>query len=347
MLLTGAVLALAIGNAMAQDLGVWTPAGSSGVVCIHTMLLPNSRLLCNERPHDSFPKGTPRYPANPNTGGLVSTEIDLLNGADLTSYAPWTSKFTPKSIDTNPFCGGHASMANGSIFSVGGDPFGNHLDGTLFPADGRQGRRIYNPCPAGAPASCTGSWVTLPSMTTQRWYPAIITLADGTNMIIGGSTINLDLNHLHPATDNNPTYEYWPEKPGTWPKTLQILAWAYPFMLYPMTQLLPSGNVLLLVSNKTVIIDPRTDNLIFTVPDLPVIDHAPWIYPFSATMTVLPMTIKNNFQFSLQICGGSKNSSADASPLCYQITPEAPNPTWTRVDDIPHARVMIDSIILP
>eukprot|EP00842_Homolaphlyctis_polyrhiza_P003039 jgi/Hompol1/3736/HPOL_006712-RA len=226
-----ALLSASAAGALAQDVGVWTPAGSSGVVCIHTLLLPNSRLVCNERPHDSS-----HYPVNPNTGGLVSTEIDLLNGADIKSYAPWTSKFTPKSIDTNPFCGGHASMANGSILSIGGDPYGTHPDGVIFPADGRQARRIYNPCPVGAPASCTGSWVTLPSMTTQRWYPTILTLADGTNMIIGGSTINLDYSNLS-LSNNNPTYEYWPAKTGDWPKTLQILTWAFPFMLYPMAQL--------------------------------------------------------------------------------------------------------------
>ena len=31
--------------------GRWDPSGSSGVICIHTALLPDSRLLCFERPH--------------------------------------------------------------------------------------------------------------------------------------------------------------------------------------------------------------------------------------------------------------------------------------------------------
>ncbi len=31
--------------------GKWDPSGKGGVVCIHTALLPDSRLLCFERPH--------------------------------------------------------------------------------------------------------------------------------------------------------------------------------------------------------------------------------------------------------------------------------------------------------
>nr|KAJ3418407.1 hypothetical protein HK105_008348 [Polyrhizophydium stewartii] len=238
-------------------------------------------------------------------------------------------------------------MANGAIFHIGGDPYGLLSDNTTNNyADGRQGRRIYNPCPVGAPASCVGSWTTLPSMTSQRWYPTVATLGDGTNIIIGGTTINLDMGHLN-ASENNPTYEYWPAKPGSWPRHLDILSWAYPFMLYPMVFVLPSEKVFLFVSNKTVIIDPKTDELSFTVPDLPVLDHAPWIYPYTPTMTVLPMTLANDYKFTLQLCGGSKMSNSDASPMCWQITPEDANPTWKRVDDMPRARLMIDSIILP
>eukprot|EP00842_Homolaphlyctis_polyrhiza_P003351 jgi/Hompol1/4016/HPOL_006988-RA len=182
-------------------------------------------------------------------------------------------------------------------------------------------------------------------MTTQRWYPTVVTLADGSQMVIGGSTDAIDFDNLKPI--NNPTYEYWPAKTGDWPKTLQILTWAFPHMLYPMAQLMPSGKVFLFVSNKSIAIDPVTDTVSYPVSDLLAADHAPWIYPHMATMTVLPMTIKNNFQFTVQICGGSKNSTEDASPLCYQTTPDIPGSEWTRVDDMPNARLMPDSAILP
>ncbi|KAK5668281.1 hypothetical protein QVD99_005315 [Batrachochytrium dendrobatidis] len=325
--------------AAAQNLGVWTPAGSAGVVCIHTLQIPGNKLVCNERPHS-------KYPTNPLTNGMISTEIDLLNGASISSFTQWTSKFTPLQMDTSAFCGGHAQMSNGAIFQVGGDYTGVLSDGTsnIYP-DGRKGRRIYNPCPADA-QNCVGSWTSLSDMTTERWYPSVATLADGSHIIIGGITTNLDYSRLN-ASENNPTYEYYPSKAGQWPRTLPILAWAFPFMLYPMVFTMPSERVFLFVSNKTVIIDPKTDELSYTVPDMPVLDHLPWIYPYAPTMTVLPMTIKNNWEFKIQICGGSKASNTDASPMCWQINPENANPTWKKVDDLPNPRVMIDSIILP
>ncbi|KAH6578063.1 hypothetical protein BASA83_006471 [Batrachochytrium salamandrivorans] len=323
----------------ASDLGKWTPAGTTGVTCIHSFLLPGWRLVCTERPHTG-------YPTNPFSHGLITTEIDLLNGESPHSFKPWQSRYVTRPVDTNAFCAGHSLMANGSILSIGGDEYGTLSDGTtnIYP-DGRRGRRIYNPCTTGQP-DCVGEWVTLPDMSTRRWYPTVATLADGSQIIIGGSTSNINYDRLK-GEENNPTYEYWPPKAGAWPQTLSILSWAFPFMLYPMVFTMPSERVFLFVSNKTVIIDPKTDQLTYTVPDMPALDHLPWIYPYAPTMTVMPMTIKNNFQFTLQICGGSKKSNTDASPMCWRINPDDANPVWTRVDDLPSPRVMVDSIILP
>ncbi|KAI8930028.1 glyoxal oxidase N-terminus-domain-containing protein [Entophlyctis helioformis] len=325
--------------ATVQDVGVWTDAGSSGVVCIHTALLPNSKLLCFERPHI-----TP-YPMNENTNGANSAEIDLLNGASIDSFDTWTAKFTPIPIDSNPFCGGHAQMANGSILVFGGDnSVARRPDGTQYVNMGLRSRRMYDPCTG---TNCTGAWKPLPDMSSERWYPSIVTLADGSNIIIGGSKKNLDFGKLNALVDNNPTYEYWPPKTGDWPRNLAILSWAYPYMLYPLTTLMPSGRLFLFLSNKTTILDPVTDNEFTTVPDMPVMDHAPWIYPHTPTFTVLPMTIKNNYAFKVQVCGGSLRNGQESSNLCWQINPDDANPAWVQADNIPIGHVMGDSVILP
>jgi hypothetical protein len=109
---------------------------------------------------------------------------------------------------------------------------------------------------------------------------------------------------------------------------------------------MPSGKVFVLVSNKTITIDPKTD-VIGNLPDLIVDDHSPWIYPHTPTAMVLPMTIKNNFKFEVMVCGGSKLYSNDSSNMCMKIAPEDPNPKWTKIDDMPRGRVMPDSVILP
>lgn len=209
------MLVLLLGSsAIAQ--GVWENIGSSGTVCIHTFLLPNNRITCVERPHEA------PYPPNSNTGGFLSSEIDLQNGGDMDGK--WVSSFRAIEVKTSPFCGGHASMADGSILVVGGDNNTNHA-GTS--TDGRQSIRTYTPCPVGSAADCIGRWDDKESMSTQRWYPTIVTLGDGSNIIFGGQTKNLDFGKLNRSEDN-PTYEYYPKKQGQWPKVLPLLQWAYP-----------------------------------------------------------------------------------------------------------------------
>jgi PAS domain-containing protein len=192
-----------------------------------------------------------------------------------------------------------------------------------------------------------GQWITDSDMTSDRWYPTVTTLYDGSEIIVGGVSGNLDLNN---PTGNNPTYEYYPSKAGAWPKRLEILEWCFPFCLYPSVMQFPSGNVFMVVSNKTIYVDPATES-ISVGPDLISEDHMPFIYPFTPTFTMLPLTRKNNYKATLQVCGGSRRSDATtdktASKECWQISPDEPSPQWVRVDDMPNQRVMPDSIILP
>jgi hypothetical protein len=316
-------------SVIAQDIGYWDNAGITGAACVHLYLLPESRLVCVERPH-KFP-----YQPNPHTGGILATEINLLD--KINADGTWTAKFTPNHVQTSPFCGGHAQMADGSILHVGGDD-GVWLlsNGTSISNDGHQGRRIYKPCDSGA---CTiGTWTDMVDMTTKRWYPTVTTLHDGSQIIVGGVTTYIDMENL--SDNNNPTYEYYPSK-----------SWCYPFCLYPVVRQLPSRNVFMMVSNKSLILNPETEKISFTIPDLIAPDHAPWIYPYTPTFVVLPLSSKNNYKYEILICGGNQQSTAatskEASKQCWKIAPDSDNPTWNRVDDMPHGRVMSDSVILP
>jgi hypothetical protein len=322
---------------MAQS-GSWEDAGESGVVCIHTALLPNNHVLCMERPHQS------PYPINTNTNTYLTTDINLhgrknANGA-------FVSNFTALQLLTNPFCGHHVILPDGSIFVVGGDLSFSRQGGPSgedFSYDGRRGLRIFEPC---VDSTCSaGKWNDKGQMSTERWYPTAVTLADESVIVIGGFTENLDFSKL--GNTNNPTYEYYPPKPGQWPRNLDILSWCYPLCLYPQSFQLPSGNVFVLVSNKTITINPADDTLGFNIPDLPATDHQPWIYPYTPVMTMLPLTIANNWTATLQICGGTKRSSSQASEQCFQISPDDPNPKWKQIENLPVARVMPDCIILP
>ncbi|RKO99155.1 hypothetical protein CXG81DRAFT_14921 [Caulochytrium protostelioides] len=331
-------------SAAAQSAGAWEMWNTNtGVVCIHALLMPNDRLLCIERPRER------PYTLNPNTQGETAAEIDIS-----LSNQP----FHVNPIHKNAFCGGHSMLADGSLFVVGGDARALSAAGVDFLVDGRQGLRIYHPCSPAKIADQTcvmGSWDFQPDMTTQRWYPTVTTLADGRAIIVGGSTSNLDFDHVDGF--NNPTYEYFPAKTtGTWPRKMDVLEWAYPHSLYPFVVQVPqgkskaSGKVLVFASNRTVVLDPETDDVDTTfIPDLPVGDHAPMTYPHSATLTILPMTFANDFAFTIQICGGSKLSDQGqaASAVCYRLRPNDADPRWERAADLATPRLMPDSVLLP
>jgi len=392
-----ASLALLATSAVAQK-GEWKVIGNSGVVCIHMMQLPNGRLLCIERPRE-FP-----YTFNPNTKGRTVAEITLLGEApeDGPANLTTTATFGNPAIWENSFCGHHVQRGDGSIMVVGGDPrqLLETQDGTIMIANdnpavtpeiynssnvfltaGGKGIRIYHPCADGDFQCAKGTWDKDTQMTTNRWYPTVVTLANGDQIIIGGSDHNIDMDHPDPEHNSNPTYEYYPPKADNglaWPRQLPILAWAFPHSLYPQAFLMPSGKVWLHVSNRTNIIDPEEDGTAASVvngapkakavgPDTTVVaDHSPWIYPHSPASVVLPMTLKNGWSFKIQLCGGSKgisSATADghnagavqdgaqprtpASADCIVINPEDANPQWSVVDSMPSPKLMVDNILLP
>ncbi|KAJ3278983.1 hypothetical protein HK104_001867 [Borealophlyctis nickersoniae] len=366
----------------AAQKGQWDVIGDSAVVCIHTLQLPNGKILCIERPREN------PYVYNNNSNGRTVSEITL-EGEEVENGTPAVSSsfsIQAPEVYANAFCGGHSQLGNGDLLVVGGDarslvqaPNGTvvineNLPPSLasapaFLVDGSKAVRIFKPCAPGD-SSCTGgTWSQVGNMPVARWYPTVTTLQDGSAIIISGSLKNLDMDH--PENNNNPTYEYYPSKGA--PRPLDILTWAFPHSLYPLAYTMPSGKVWVFVSNKTVIIDPQHESTgqpdSGGVPDLDervVPDHSPWIYPHSAASVVLPMTIKNNWSFKVQLCGGSLSPASavskaknvglatdaaiprtPASNMCVQINPDDPSPQWTKPDPLPTARLMPDNVLLP
>ena len=126
-----------------------------------------------------------QYAENANTKGALATEINLK--AKVNGDGSWESTFTTKPIENNPFCAGLSSLSDGSILVVGGDNQSWPLTGpNSVVVNGRKGLRTYTPCPIGtAGVSCTsGTWKILPDMTTERWYPTVVTLVDGRFVLI-------------------------------------------------------------------------------------------------------------------------------------------------------------------
>jgi hypothetical protein len=106
---------------------------------------------------------------------------------------------------------------------------------------------------------------------------------------------------------NNPTYEFFPPRGN--PVGLNILTTTLPANLYPLTWLLPTGNLFIQTNWKTEIFDYKA-NTEYPLPDIP---HAYVVkfyaikptcanlifsvrtYPASGGSVMLPLTPQNNW----------------------------------------------------
>lgn len=72
--------------------------------------------------------------------------------------------------------------------------------------------------------------------------------------------------YVNDKTQNNPSYEFWPSRGG--PIGLNFLLNTLPANLYPLTWLLPSGNIFLQANLGTEIFD-YVNNVEYALPDIP------------------------------------------------------------------------------
>ncbi|KAI8613807.1 hypothetical protein BC830DRAFT_1169954 [Chytriomyces sp. MP71] len=322
--------------------GTWeVMSGQTGSLCIHSLLLPGNKLSCIERPHTS------PYPfINPLTNGTTSTLVDI-------SLKDNSISFTLNHIKTNAFCAGHAQMADGGVYVIGGDRQSStpthdasknanvsEPDDQTFLFYGINRVRTF---------SLEKGWDESYEMSTERWYPTVVTMGDGDAFITSGSKKNLVFEDL--SNTNNPTYEFYPRRYKD-AITSSILDWAFPHNLYPVAFQMPSGKVFMMVSNRTVLIDPNVDpgdteaNTVNLEP-IPAFDHAPFIYPHTPTAFLLPLRESENYTATVMLCGGSKRDTLLASSDCLTFQPDVLDAKWKFVANMPRGRVMPDSAILP
>ncbi|TPX31492.1 hypothetical protein SmJEL517_g05212 [Synchytrium microbalum] len=307
-------------------------------VCAQSGVLPNNHLFCLERPH------LPPYPPNQNLF-KSATSIDTMVDINVGKSTPTASIIR---VTQNAYGSGMAQFGNGSIAIIGGDSYNI---GT-YTTDGRLAKRVLNPCITG----CTvGSIAAVGPMSSPRWFPTVVTMVDGSVMIIGGNSFSVDA-ATSSVTDLNPTYEYHPAK-AAGPITLNVLSSLFPFSLRPWACILPSGRVFVHVGSNSVLIDPTTDTVdSTTIPAFSTATQRTRDYPYTAAVVLLPLTLANGYTTTILVCGGVlKSSNPDSNPgtdltasnFCNILNPDAVSPSWTAVDPMPNARVMADATLLP
>ncbi|KAK0476749.1 glyoxal oxidase [Armillaria novae-zelandiae] len=233
-------------------------------------------------------------------------------------YGVAANNAKPLDIVTNSFCAGGNVMGDGTWLNVGGNPSPlSQTGGAPYDdPDGRQSLRLLNPCDDN---SCT--WRVFGDMTTQRWYPSVETLEDGSLIILGGCKNG---GYVNDAGQDNPTYEFFPSKGDPIPS--QILQTTLPTNLYPLTQTGIPPSLITTLTEETPL-DP--------IPD------AVRTYPASAGTIMLPLTPANNWSATVLFCDGCPTWNIAANPTSTSCG------SYTQDDPLPEGRSMANFIFLP
>ncbi|MGH3869686.1 MAG: galactose oxidase-like domain-containing protein [Pseudonocardiaceae bacterium] len=184
------------------ELGSWRVLPfRSEVLAVHAALLPTGKVLFAAGSGNS----AVRF-ADPNFGNTAlgfwtsvvwDPTVSPPPGQDTDFFHPATPRDARGTV-LDLFCGGETLLADGRVLSTGGTQ--RYPDGSK-PFAGRADTLVFNPV--------TQQWAVVRAMAHGRWYPSVITLADGRVLAAAGldesatGTRNTTVESFFPAAD------YW------------------------------------------------------------------------------------------------------------------------------------------
>jgi hypothetical protein len=271
------------------------------------------------------------------------TQLKLPNGqyAYSSEYDPKSNTAVPLAYNTNAFCAGGMSLADGRFVSVGGNAPLSDIDPTV--TDGFTGIRYLTR--SATNATLDGKSWSEPGnkLSTARWYPSVQIMPDGTNFVASGSLNGLDPNV--PA-NNNPTYEILDRNGISSGKSvpMDILTKTQPYYMYPFMHLLNDGTLFVFVAKSSQIFNVGTGTIVKQLPDMAG-DYR--TYPNTGGSVLLPLSSANNYAPDVVICGGGpyQDITAPTDASCGRMQPLSANPTW-ELDAMPEGRVMVEGNLL-
>lgn len=190
-----------------STVGQWSPAITSlPIVAIHAHLLPNGKVLIFQDDDN------PNYPVNGSrlAGSTKAYVWDVATGG-LTQI---------NHTLVNVFCSGHAFLPDGRLLVAGGHA-------------GQDGVGIRDTYTFNS-INNQYSWVNTNALMTQgRWYPSVISLANGEVLVMAGS--------INGSLGNNKTPEVWKTNTGGGWRGLTSAVLDVP--IYPYLHVAPNGRV--------------------------------------------------------------------------------------------------------
>ncbi|TVU35547.1 hypothetical protein EJB05_17443 [Eragrostis curvula] len=319
-------IVLPVDNAAGSG-GAWSMVSeNSGVSAMHLVIMKNDKAIM----FDTVTTGPSlmRLPKKNCRLDLRSKEPGAVDcSAHAVEFDYNTGAIRPLKIITDTWCSSGGFDAEGNLVQTGG----------YF--EGEKVVRYLSPC-----ATC--DWREFPGTLAEgRWYGTQQTLPDGRSVVIGGRRAF--------------SYEFVPAEGQSNPTAvpLQILRDTTDDVennLYPFVHLLPDGNLFIFANDRSVVVDPRTSQV---VRELPVLPGGGRNYPASGMSALLPLDLRRGDVLSPEVivCGGSPkaafklgetNQFPAALRDCARINPTKPDAKWA-TDLMPVGRTMGDMLILP
>ena len=299
---TGVFIPAAV--AQANEQGQWTTLSSTVPINpIHATLLAYGKLLLvtgsgNCPPSTAgCPSGPPYGPSN-GSGALL---LDPVTGNTIQQF----------NVSWDMFCNGMVMLQDGRVLIDGGTIQYN-------PFYGAANASIFDPA--------TNMFTDIQPTLHGRWYPTLLTLADGRVITFSG---------LNETGTTNTAVEFYTIGSG-WSSTFNA-SWTPD--LYPRLHLLPNGKVFYSGSQtKSKMFDPSTQtwNTNFAVTN------------YSGTRTygssvLLSLSPADNYDAKVIIMGGG-NPATNTTEI---IDLGAPTPTWQYGPPMSASRIEMNAVLLP
>jgi hypothetical protein len=293
-----------VAAAQANVQGQWTTLPKAVPINpIHATLLTNGQVLVvagsgNCPPSQAgCPSSQPYGPPN-GSGALL---LDPVSGQTLEQFT----------VSWDMFCNGAVMLQDGRVLIDGGtiqyDPFRGAANASIFD-----------------PA--TNTFIDVQPTAHGRWYPTLLTLADGRVMTFSG---------LLETGGTNQAVEFFTIGSG-W-STAYPASWIPD--LYPRLHLLPNGKVFYSGSQtKSKLFDLSSNTWITNVATTNYSGVRTY-----GTSVLLPLSPQNNYDPKVIIMGGG-NPSTNTTEI---IDMAASTPVWQYGPPMSQPRIEMDAVILP
>lgn len=242
----------------------------------------------------------------------------------------------------NSFCSGHTTLPDGRVLIAGG-----HIGSTL--------RDVVLVNPA------TSSAGRVAEMQTNRWYPTVAPLHDGSALIMGGTRTvgwNADGDIESSWQTYHPSLGLSGNLPVPKPFSPHFPAGQQSIDLYPHVCVLPGGDVLVHSRNTTRFLHLPTRTWRPTIHRNVSADSR--TYPFAGSFSLLALRPQMGYRVRLLVSGGAgasagvptgqKGTHSAATPALASaelLELGTATPGWRNVAPMRQARFMHDLVTLP